>query len=252
MSTELVRANKITAYWEGDGVAIGAFYKTHTRIETVKSNEQRVLDAGFKMPEGTEEAPTTAQDKLSAFKTFLQVNAAVFGIAYDPVDRRSDEFKYPNKYDENTFKEYSQKMVESQIGETLDKVQKNVIENMIKAGNLPAKSEIGFGVTPSKSEVTELYSNGSIKYANAEFVVVFALNDKTASTTCTAQMVSGQLKKPRELANEVTLTQTGLKTYLTEAGLLPVVVKETAKDKEDAETSTPKDAEKADTTDTAE
>ena len=144
--SELTRSNKITAYWEGEGVAVGVFYKTHTKLMEKRSNDADVISAGFVMPEGTEEAPVTAQDKLAAFKTFLQVNAATFGIQYDPVDRRADEFKFPNKYDEDTFKEYSKTMVEKSISEALGKVQKNVVANMIKSGHVAEGTEIGFGI----------------------------------------------------------------------------------------------------------
>ena len=38
-------------------------------------------------------------------------------------------------------------------------------------------------------------------------------------------VVSGQLKKPRELADGTPLTQTGVKTVLTDAGILPKLEK---------------------------
>lgn len=223
--SDLTRSNKITAYWEGDGVAVGVFYKTHTKLMEKRSNDADVIEAGFVMPEGTEEEPATAQDKLAAFKTFLQVNAATFGIQYDPVDRRPDEFKFPNKYDEETFKEYSKKMAEKSIGETLEKVQKNVVASMVKAGHLAEGTEVNFGIGEAEVEIKESYNNGNIKYADAKYPVVLQVGEDTVETSCTVSAVSGQLKKPRELADGVVLTQTGVKTFMVENGLLPKIEK---------------------------
>ena len=47
--SELKRANKITAYWEGEGVAVGVFYKTHDKITTVKSTDDVVIGSGFEI-----------------------------------------------------------------------------------------------------------------------------------------------------------------------------------------------------------
>lgn len=236
LTNELTRSNKVTAYWEGDGVAVGCFYKTHTKIKEIRSTEDEVIVAGFAMPTGTEEAPATAQEKLAAFKTFLQVNAATFGIQYDPVDRRADEFKFPSKYDEDTFKEYSKKMVEKSISECLDKVQKNVVANMIKSGHLADDVEANYGIGEAEIEIKESYNNGNIKYATAKYQVVLQVGDATVDTTCTVEAVSGQLKKPRELADGIVLTQTGVKAFMIDNGLLPKIEKPAKEDKtEDAD-----------------
>lgn len=233
----LVRSNKVTAYWGGDGVAIGVFYRTHDKILEKRSNDADVAAAGFKMPEGTEENPITAQDKLAAFKTFLMTNASAFGIQYDPVDRRADEFKFPNKYDEDTFKEYSKTMAEKAIGECLEKVQKNVVGNLVKSGNLPEGSEINFAVGDGDVEIKEAYANGNIKYADAKYQVVIQLDGKDPVTTsCTVSAVSGQLKKPRELADCV-LTQTGVKEFLIDKGVLPKIEKPVKEEKSNAATA---------------
>lgn len=229
---KLVRSNKVTAYWEGDGVAIGQFYRTHDKVLTVKSNENSVVDAGFVFPEGTDEAPVTAQQKLEAFKTFLMTNAAVFGISYDPVDRRAEEFKFPNRYDEENIKEYSKKMLENALASATEKVRNNVIANMIKAGNLAEGTDIKFGIGDATVNVTEKYNNGGIKYAEVVYPVAFAIGEQQVVTEGTVQLVSGQLKKPREL-KDVALTMTAIKSYLVEAGLLPKI----EKPKKDAETA---------------
>lgn len=237
--SDLVRSNKVTAYWEGDGIAIGQFYRTHDKILTVKSNEEAVVNAGFAFPEGTDEVPVTAQQKLEAFKTFLMTNAAVFGISYDPVDRRAEDFKFPSKYDEENIKEYSKKMLSKVLTDASEKVQNNVIANMIKSGHVAEGTEIKYGIGDATVNVTELYKNGGIKYAEVVYPVAFAVGESQVVTEATVQLVSGQLKKPREL-KDVALTMTSIKGYLVEAGLLPKIEK--AK-KEDVEETSEADAE---------
>jgi hypothetical protein len=234
---DLLRANKVTAYWQGDGMAVGVFYKTHDKIKAVNSTE-----ANFTFPEGTDEAPITAQQKLEAFKVFLMTNSSSFGILYDPIDRRADEFKFPNKYDQASLAEFSKKMLEKTIGESLEKVNGNVIANMIKSGHLPEGTQAQYGVGDGAPEINESYSNGSIKYATVKYPVVFAVGETRCETTGTVNVVSGQLKKPREL-QDCAITMTGLKTLFIEKGLLPKVEKPAKED--------PADETAADATDTA-
>jgi hypothetical protein len=224
--SELTRSNRITAYWQGEGIAVGVFYKTHTKIKEVHSNDADVLAAGFVFPQGTEENPVTAQDKLAAFKTFLQVNASAFGIEYDPVDRRADEYKFPNKYNEENLSEYSKQMAEKAVGNCLDKIQKNVIDgSLVKAGLLAEGTEIGFAMGDGQIEVKESYANGNIKYANVSYPIIISVGEANYETEINVDVVSGQLKKPRELADGTPLTQTSIKAVLTDNGILPKLEK---------------------------
>lgn len=164
------------------------------------------------------------------------INATQFGIEYDPVDRRADEFKFPNKYDEETFKEYSKTMAERSISAVLEKIQKNVIDgSLVKQELLVEGTEVAFAVgdTP-EIEIGESYNNGNIKYAEATYPVAITVNGETANSAVTIQLVSGQLKKPRELADAV-LTQTGIKNFLTEQGVLPEIPKKEKADNADAD-----------------
>ena len=231
--TELKRSNKITAYWEGDGVAVGVFYKTHDKIATVKSTDDAVIGAGFEMPAGTEENPVTAAQKLEAFKTFLATNATAFGVQYDPVDRRADAFKFPGSYDNETFAEYSKKMLAMTIEGVRESVQTNVIAKMIKNGLLAEDSAVAYGIGDASINVSESYSNGKLKYATAEYPVAIAVNGAQANLTATVELVSGQLKKPRNMG-DVVITMTGIKNFLVEQGVLPKVEPKAKKSAEEA------------------
>lgn len=236
-TTELTRANKATAFWGGNGIAVGNFYRTHDKVAEIRSDSDIVKNAGFTFPESTEEVQVTAQDKLAAFKNFICANAAAFGIQYDPVDRRNDEYKFPNKYNEENFGEYGRKMVISALQAVVDKLQNNVISKMVSAGNLPEGSTIDYGVGEQGTvSVDEKYGNGNIKYGKATYDVAFQVGDKQVKTSITADLVSGQIKKPRELAGGISLTMASVKTFLTDNGVIPVVEKPKKEPKDDGDT----------------
>lgn len=234
--SELKRANKITAYWEGDGVAVGVFYKTHDKIATVKSTDDAVIGAGFEMPAGTEEAPVTAAQRLTAFKTFLATNATAFGVQYDPVDRRADAFKFPGSYDAETFAEYSKKMLQMSVESVLGSLQDNIIAKMIKNEHLPADTTVQYGLGEPTVNISESYNNGKLKYATAEYPVVIAVNGVQTNMSANVELVSGQLKKPRNLG-DVVMTMTGIKNYLVEQGVLPKVEPKSKAKKSEEETA---------------
>lgn len=232
--SEMIRANKVTAYWEGDGVAAGVFYKTHSKIATVRSNDEVVIAAGFVMPEGTDEAPITAAQKLEAFKNFICANAAVFGITYDPVDRRDDTYKFPSHYDEGNIMEYAQKMLCVAIEKVLGSVQTNVVDRMVKAGHLPEGSAVQYGIGDGIVDVTEKYNSGYIKYATVTYPVAIAVGENQTTTQVVVELVSGQIKKPRTIGDTV-MTMSGVKELLIGAGVLPKIEKKSKSEDAEAE-----------------
>ena len=205
----MVRANKVTAFWDGNGVANAIFYRTHNKVATVKSDA-----CGFQFPESTEEHEVTAREKLAAFKAFVQENAAQFGVVYDPVDRRPDDQKIPVLTTENVV-EFAQKI--------LGQLQNGYIAKAISRGLLAESTAIAYGVGGGVPNINESYAKGGIKYATVTFPVAFAVDGKQYDTTCDVEVVSGQLKKPRMLADGVVMTQTGIMKMLVEAGILPKV-----------------------------
>lgn len=229
MNENMIRANKVTAYWEGDGIAAGVFYKTHTKIATVHSNDETVAAAGFVMPEGTEESPVTAAQKLESFKNFICANAAVFGISYDPVDRRDETYKFPTHYDEDSIVGYSKKILTVAIEKILGSVQTNVVDRMVKAGHLPDGSIVQYGVGDGAVDVTEKYNSGYIKYATVTYPVAIAVGEQKVETVVVVELVSGQIKKPCTIGDTV-MTMSGVKDMLVEAGVLPKIEKKAKED----------------------
>lgn len=241
---ELTRANKITAYWEGEGVAVAVFYKTHTKLLNIRSTDEAVTAAGFVMPIDTDENPITASQKLEAFKMWVSANASVFGITYDPVDRRADAFKFPSHYDETTAMEYGKKMLENAFTETLESLQSNVIVKMAKNGDIPENAQVQYGIGDGVLNVTEKYGNGFLKYATINFPVAIAVADKQIENEIVVELVSGQIKKPRAIGDTV-MTMTGLKGLLVDGGVLPKIEPKTKakKEEESAEATTEATAE---------
>ena len=115
----------------------------------------------------------------------------------------------------------------------LESVQTNVIAKMIKNGLLAEDSAVAYGIGDASINVSESYSNGKLKYATAEYPVAIAVNGAQANLTATVELVSGQLKKPRNMG-DVVITMTGIKNFLVEQGVLPKVEPKAKKSAEEA------------------
>lgn len=243
---DLRRANKVTAFWESEGMAKAVFYKTHERLETVCSDDPRVIGAGFVFDSGTDEEPKTANDKLVQFKDFIIANCTAFGITYDPIDRRADGYKFPNKYpDDKAFGACAADLLKLTIEGVLAQLNEKSVAKLIEAELLPIGTSVQYGIGEPVVEVSETYRNGNLKYATAKFGVAFAVSGKEGQVNSVVKvgMVSGQIKKPRTLGekDDVVFTAAGIKGLLTDAGLLP---KKPAKEEQEssADGETPESA----------
>jgi hypothetical protein len=121
----------------------------------------------------------------------------------------------------------------------LKSVQENVVEKMIKNGDVPGGSAVQWGQGEATISVTEKYSNGNIKYGTATYPIAFAINGKQFTVNAEVEIVSGQLKKPRAIG-ETVLTMTGIKGLFVEQGLLPKIEKK-EEAPADAESTAPAD-----------
>lgn len=248
---DLIRANKVTAFWGGNGVAIAAFYKTHEKLVTVRSDDVAVMTAGFEMPQSTEDKSLSAAERLDSFKNFIMANAAVFGISYDPVDRRNVSVKaLPSQFTEDTVTSYAVGMAESAISKILQSLQNNVIAKMIATEVLPENAIIQYGLGEGAVTVTEKYNAGNIKYATIDIPVTIGMttSQNIVESKITVELISGQLKKPRTIGDMV-LTMTGIKNALIDNGILP---KPEPKSKAKNENESGDDADESDESDESE
>lgn len=226
---ELLRANKITAVFAGEGVIVASFYRTHNKLGQVRSDDAKIAELGYVAPVAGEGEEITPTQKLTHFKEFIQANAVQFGYTFDPVDRRSEGNKFPSKYDAETFAETGIAVVTARIAEIGASLQKSV-DSLIKAKALGEGSVIEAEVMSTVEDLvvnaTETYKDGSLKYADAQVAVSFVLNGLQYDTVVPINLVSGQLKKSREIGEDKQpLTATSVKKILTTASLLPVVEK---------------------------
>jgi hypothetical protein len=226
---ELLRANKITAVFSGEGVITASFYRTHTKLGVIKSDDAKIAELGYVAPVAGEGEEITPTQKLIHFKEFIQLNAVQFGYTFDPVDRRSEGNKFPSKYDAKIFAETGIAVVTGRVAEITVSLQKSV-DSLVKSKALAGGSVITSEVISTADDLvvnpTEAYKDGSLKYADAEVAVRFTLNGLQFDTVVPINLVSGQLKKSREIgADKQPLTVTSVKKILVEANLLPVVEK---------------------------
>jgi ribosomal protein S8E len=224
--SELVRANKITAHFEANGVIVGTFYRTHEKLRSVRTTD--VPD--FKIPEGDD---VTSNAKLEAFKQFLNDNAARWCITVDTEDRRA--VKYPNRYDTATLESTADTVLQEKLVEIVKSTQ-SYIDKLVEGGLLPKGAVIAVkSAKPRATEITESYANGKLKYAVVKYSLEFAVGTNAKVLDVNVELVSGQLKKPTKIGTGA-FTVMGLRSLLIEGGVLPKVVKEEKKDATEAAT----------------
>lgn len=199
------------------------------KLGQVRSDDAKIAELGYVAPVAGEGEEITPTQKLTHFKEFIQANAVQFGYTFDPVDRRSEGNKFPSKYDAETFAETGIAVVTARIAEIGASLQKSV-DSLIKAKALGEGSVIEAEVMSTVEDLvvnaTETYKDGSLKYADAQVAVSFVLNGLQYDTVVPINLVSGQLKKSREIGEDKQpLTATSVKKILTTANLLPVVEK---------------------------
>lgn len=244
---ELVRANKITTSFVGGGVMQASFYKTHTKLGVITSEDEKVKELGYTPLVAGEGEEITTSQRLAHFKEFVQGNAVQFGYTYDPVDRRTEDNKFPSKYDANSFVTTAISVVSDKLADIVEKLQKP-INSLIKAKALVegtvAKAEVTTVVDDAIVDVTENYKDGSIKYATADIKATVMLGDLGGiEINVPMSLVSGQLKKPRLINEDKAFTMTSIKNLLIDNGIMPVVEKKSETAENGAENAECTDAE---------
>lgn len=240
---ELARVNKITTSFIGGGVMQASFYKTHSKLGSVKSDDEKVAELGYQPLVAGEGEEITSSQRLAHFKEFIQSNAVQFGYTYDPVDRRTDGNKFPSKYDKVTFAETAIRVVTDKLAEIVEKLGKPVA-SLIKAKALAegtvAGAEVVTTVDDIEVNITEEYKNGSIKYADANVEAIITLGGEGIKINVPMALVSGQLKKPKLINDDKAFTMTSIKNLLIENGIMPVVEKKATEEENSTvdETST--------------
>lgn len=200
--SELVRANRVSVQAKDEGGFVATFYRTHKVVATVDSI-------------GVEWGDTTGLNKTAQremFRIWVCEHSQVFGIAYDPVDRRDTPNQMPAKYtSDELLLETAGNLVASDIHEWVDKASKE--------WNLPLEviGIVGEEIVPvthrNGKDVSPKYGNGNWAWALVKVLVTVQSCGVEGYATMECSLVSGQLKKPVTIG-ELGYTYTGLKTEI--------------------------------------
>lgn len=216
--SELVRANRISVQTT-EGTTIAKLWRTHKMIGEIPMTD--AMGQGF-VVDGTVNA--TAQREL--FRAWVGINAPKFGIKYDPTDNRADANQFPSKYtDGQMVTEWALKIIEADLKEWALKMGKEFNQEIVMTD---ASAELLIPTTKTKSgkDVNPQYGNGNWAYCTIPVTATFETNGVQGYVTMTVELVSGQMKKPSNIA-DLGFTYTGFKTELLKdlKPALPVIEK---------------------------
>jgi len=216
--SELVRANRISVM-VAEGLTIAKLWRTHKMVAEIAMTD--AMGQGF-VADPTVNA--TAQREL--FRAWIGINAPKFGVKYDPTDNRTDANQFPSKYtDGQLVTEWAIKIVENDLREWATKMGKEFNQEitMIEAS---AEILVPTTITKSGKAVNSQYGNGNWAYCTIPVTATFDTNGVQGYVTMTVELVSGQMKKPGNIA-DLGFTYTGFKTELLKdlKSALPVIEK---------------------------
>lgn len=190
-NNEMVRANRLTVRQEGQEL-VAVYWRTHKKLAEIKAS-----DTEWK---ANEDVNTQVNREL--FRAWMKKNGQEFtGIQYDDQDRRPTAGKFPSKYkDDKMVEEWAMKMVDRQISEWCPQDTDLSIE---------------FGGVYAMDDKEPKYKDGSWKWAEVEVHVEVKREDKVAELLVVLQVRSGQLTRPKMVA-EMGFNKTNFKKALDE------------------------------------
>lgn len=212
----LTRANRLSVVADGDGFK-ASFYRTHRHIADIRSHE-----TGWTP---NPEANKTAQRE--DFRLFVISIAQELDIIWQPEDMRTEDNRRCRAYPNDEFLIADVKaLVSGDIQQmvagfpvgivSLKSIDVEDIEPMVTTAKGYDLAKMG--IIDGKYE-----KNGNWAWANLPMVVTLEAGGQEVYVTFTAQLVSGQLKKPASIG-DLGFTQTGfnvnVKQSLIEAGVL--------------------------------
>jgi hypothetical protein len=193
----LARANRVAVLPTENGFK-ASFFKTHKHVGDVYSD----LTGWTANPDENKSA------QRESFRQYVTRVSEVYGIKYDPEDRRSDENKVPAKYtSDELLSETAMKLVASDIDEWASKIPE------ITYHRVEAEYIHPITMTPAGKSVEAKYGNGNWAWAKVDIVVALTVGGQEIYATMQCDLVSGQLRKPRMIGDNA-YTLTGFKTEL--------------------------------------
>lgn len=194
----LTRANKLTVKVLSDGTMQADFYRTHKHLLTVNSAD-------------TSWTPDPNQNKTlqrEMFRLWCQTSADLWGINWDPADRRDENNVRPTSYltDKDVLDDAFQ-MVEMDIERMISKIPEelkaHLSDHKLTIDSIAPKYRTAKGTVLSTMGIEDgkYVNNGKWAWADIEGTVTFETTTKDAAqeiyVTLNLELVSGQLKKFR-------------------------------------------------------
>lgn len=203
------RANRCTVQANKEGY-VARFWRTHKELKTVTDTQAQTQ--GY-----TPDANLNSTAQRELYRAWVCKNAGLFGVEYDPEDRRTAQNMFPSKYDSDAvLNMWAVKIVGEDIQEWIGKIRGEYKVPMTITGI--EADEIVPMVARKGKPVQAKYGNGNWAYATIPVVATVEIADKESKpqygyVTMNVELVSGQLKKPSHIG-ENGYTFTGFKTEL--------------------------------------
>ena len=236
--SELVRANRISVQPDGDGF-IATFYRTHNKLGVIESK-------------GTEWIPMeglngTAQREL--FRVHMMQNCEKYGYKYDAQDRRTEDNQLPRTYgDDDILGGTAIKLVTKDIQEWADKIDADMGDKAsvrLEEVTLDGIDEVT--LTKNGKDVRPKYNNGNWAWAEINLTATLTWTiggvESEVYVSMTAELVSGQLKKPASIGGDRGYNYTSFRAeaMMDVSEQLPVEDKAKKETEPEVKESAPKD-----------
>lgn len=221
----LERANRIAVTTTEEGYKAD-FYRTHKHLATLFSEETPWI--------ADETANKSAQRE--DFRKFAIEHSADIGILWNPTDLRTEDNKRIPKYEnDEILKSDTIKLLWDTMWDLTKECGLDVEFGILSADLITPMTHSAKGTDLSKLGITDgkYNSTGNWAWAEIEMTLTLTKAGQEIYYTTTAQLVSGQLKKPH--ITKTAFTES-VKESLKEAGLWVEEAKESAKDSKAEET----------------
>lgn len=215
-NTTLTRANKLTVKVLPNGTMQADFFRTHKHILTVNSAD-------------TSWTPDPSQNKTlqrEMFRLWCQTSADVWGVNWDPSDRRDENNVRPQYYlTESDILTDAKNMVEMDVERMMGKLpeilKSHIADYRLTIDGVTPKTTTAKGTDLSTMGIEDgkYVSNGRWAWADIEGTVTLTVKvddaEQEAYVPLALELVSGQMKKFRMTQTQFNET---VKVGLTELG----------------------------------
>lgn len=188
--SEMVRANKVTVKVVADEGFVADFYRTHKHIGTIQSSET----------EWKAEDDMSKIGQRESFRAYVITHANDYGIEWNPADMRTEENKRKPVYktDEDLIDDVIISMAQGFM-ELVEKCKYGTKWGGMEVDEIVPMQKTARGVDLSQLGIENgKYKNtGNWAWADIKCAITIKYKKSEVYIPVLAQLVSGQLKKPK-------------------------------------------------------